>query len=187
MSATDISIRILHLLPILSSSATLMFAVDEHIFLKTWMHPELRERANSHLPAVSNSVELSFPLFGCFKNPMNVLRVLRHLYTPFYSQLFLDLAILTHRCCSGSLNGFDAADGPSFSATQSTTPLPSPTLSWRASIHSPPMLHNGMDWACYSAWDILQSSERRLLDSWRMLGKIVRREMPRTQWVFGSR
>jgi hypothetical protein len=27
-----------------------MFAVDEHIFLGTWMHPEFRDRANAHLP-----------------------------------------------------------------------------------------------------------------------------------------
>jgi hypothetical protein len=44
------AIRLLRLLPVLSSSVTLMFAVDEHIFLGTWMHPEYRARANAHLP-----------------------------------------------------------------------------------------------------------------------------------------
>jgi hypothetical protein len=28
-----------------------MYAVDEHIFLGTWMHPTLRDRSNAHLPA----------------------------------------------------------------------------------------------------------------------------------------
>jgi len=51
MSAVETSIRVLHLLPVLTSSATLMYAVDEHIFLGTWMHPGFRDRANSHLPA----------------------------------------------------------------------------------------------------------------------------------------
>ena len=45
------SIRLLRLLPVLSSSVTLMFALDEHIFFGTWMHPSIRERANANLPA----------------------------------------------------------------------------------------------------------------------------------------
>lgn len=50
MSAAETSIRVLRLLPVLSTTITLMFAVDEHIFLGTWMHPEFRDRANAHLP-----------------------------------------------------------------------------------------------------------------------------------------
>jgi hypothetical protein len=45
------ALRLLRLLPVLSSSVSLMFAVDEHIFLGTWMHPEIRDQANAHLPA----------------------------------------------------------------------------------------------------------------------------------------
>ncbi|TVY89103.1 hypothetical protein LAWI1_G008380 [Lachnellula willkommii] len=39
MSAIETSVRVLRLLPVLSTTITLMFAVDEHIFLGTWMHP----------------------------------------------------------------------------------------------------------------------------------------------------
>jgi hypothetical protein len=44
------ALRILRILPVLGSTVTLMFAVDEHIFLGTWMHPDFRDRANAHLP-----------------------------------------------------------------------------------------------------------------------------------------
>ncbi len=44
-------LRLLRLLPVLSSTVTLMFAVDEHIFLGTWTRPSIQERANKHLPA----------------------------------------------------------------------------------------------------------------------------------------
>ncbi|TVY16903.1 hypothetical protein LARI1_G007193 [Lachnellula arida] len=50
MSAIETSVRVLRLLPVLSTTITLMFAVDEHIFLGTWMHPSFRDRANAHLP-----------------------------------------------------------------------------------------------------------------------------------------
>ncbi|KAF1961824.1 hypothetical protein CC80DRAFT_401863 [Byssothecium circinans] len=46
----DVAVRVLRLLPVLTSGATLMYAVDEHIFLGTWVHPSLRDRANVHLP-----------------------------------------------------------------------------------------------------------------------------------------
>ncbi|GAM83625.1 hypothetical protein ANO11243_016130 [Dothideomycetidae sp. 11243] len=45
------ALRLLRLLPVLSSTVTLMFAVDEHIFLGTWTRPAIRERANANLPA----------------------------------------------------------------------------------------------------------------------------------------
>lgn len=45
------AVRLLRLLPVLSSGVTLMFAVDEHIFLGTWTRPTLRDRANDNLPA----------------------------------------------------------------------------------------------------------------------------------------
>ncbi|TGO41635.1 hypothetical protein BHYA_0018g00060 [Botrytis hyacinthi] len=51
MSVTDTSLRVLRLLPVITSTAVLMFAVDEHIFLGTWMAPPFRERANMHLPS----------------------------------------------------------------------------------------------------------------------------------------
>lgn len=51
MSVAASSIRLLRLLPVLSSTVTLMFAVDEHIFLGTWMHPSLLTRSNANLPA----------------------------------------------------------------------------------------------------------------------------------------
>ena len=48
---TSTSLRLLRLLPALSSTLTLMFALDEHLIFGTWMHPSLRARANTHLPA----------------------------------------------------------------------------------------------------------------------------------------
>ncbi|KAF7958697.1 hypothetical protein EAE96_002231 [Botrytis aclada] len=50
MSVADTSIRILRLLPVITSTVLFMFAVDEHIFLGTWMAPAFRDRANIHLP-----------------------------------------------------------------------------------------------------------------------------------------
>lgn len=50
MSATS-PIRLLRLLPALSSSMTLMFALDEHLIFGTWVHPSLRKQANTHLPS----------------------------------------------------------------------------------------------------------------------------------------
>jgi hypothetical protein len=51
MSAIDPPIRILRILPVITTTVSLMFAVDEHIFLGTWMAPTFRDRANAHLPA----------------------------------------------------------------------------------------------------------------------------------------
>ncbi|KAF7949817.1 uncharacterized protein EAE97_003326 [Botrytis byssoidea] len=51
MSIPDTSLRVLRLLPVITSTAVLMFAVDEHIFLGTWMAPTYRARANMHLPS----------------------------------------------------------------------------------------------------------------------------------------
>ncbi|KAL2203727.1 hypothetical protein CC79DRAFT_1371759 [Sarocladium strictum] len=45
------SIRLLRLSPALSSSMTLMFALDEHLIFGTWVQPEIRTQANSSLPA----------------------------------------------------------------------------------------------------------------------------------------
>ncbi|KAN0120303.1 hypothetical protein V8E51_002511 [Hyaloscypha variabilis] len=45
------SIRLLRILPVINSTVQLQFAVDEHIFLGTWMNPNFRDRANAHLPA----------------------------------------------------------------------------------------------------------------------------------------
>ncbi|KAF4634782.1 hypothetical protein G7Y89_g3307 [Cudoniella acicularis] len=50
MSLTANSLRVLRLLPVLTSTILLMFALDEHIFLGTWMEPTFRDRANAHLP-----------------------------------------------------------------------------------------------------------------------------------------
>nr|A0A7L9EYL3.1 RecName: Full=Epoxidase xenD; AltName: Full=Xenoacremones biosynthesis cluster protein D; Flags: Precursor [Xenoacremonium sp. BF-2018a]QOJ72662.1 XenD [Xenoacremonium sp. BF-2018a] len=50
MSLIPSSIRLLRLLPALSSTSVLMFALDEHLIFGTWMHPTLRERANTTLP-----------------------------------------------------------------------------------------------------------------------------------------
>jgi hypothetical protein len=50
MSLVSSSIRLLRILPVVSSTVTLQFAVDEHIFLGTWVHPNFRDRANAHLP-----------------------------------------------------------------------------------------------------------------------------------------
>ncbi|KUJ20438.1 uncharacterized protein LY89DRAFT_715842 [Mollisia scopiformis] len=44
-------IRLLRLLPVASSSAVLMFALDEHLIFGTWVQPSIRERANANLPA----------------------------------------------------------------------------------------------------------------------------------------
>jgi hypothetical protein len=51
MPAFTMALRLLRLFPVLSSTVTLMFAVDEHIFLGTWTRPSIRDRANVHLPA----------------------------------------------------------------------------------------------------------------------------------------
>jgi hypothetical protein len=48
---SELALRVLRLLPVITSTISLMFAVDEHIFLGTWMHPSLRDTANAHLPA----------------------------------------------------------------------------------------------------------------------------------------
>jgi hypothetical protein len=45
------TLRLLRLLPVLSSTVTLMFAIDEHIFLGTWTRPSMHDKANAHLPA----------------------------------------------------------------------------------------------------------------------------------------
>ena len=52
-SSSSSLLRLLRLLPALSSTATLMFALDEHLIFGTWTHPSLRARAaaNAHLPA----------------------------------------------------------------------------------------------------------------------------------------
>lgn len=44
------SVRLLHPLPALSSTAILMFALDEPLIFGTWMHPALHERANANPP-----------------------------------------------------------------------------------------------------------------------------------------
>ena len=44
------SIRLLRLSPALSSSMTLMFALDEHLIFGTWVQPPVRSLANSTLP-----------------------------------------------------------------------------------------------------------------------------------------
>lgn len=45
------ALRMLHLLPVLSSTVTLMFAIDEHIFLGTWTRPSFHDTTNEHLPS----------------------------------------------------------------------------------------------------------------------------------------
>ncbi|THV44775.1 hypothetical protein BGAL_0581g00030 [Botrytis galanthina] len=50
MTMTATSLRILRLLPVITFTAVLTFAVDEHIILGTWMAP-FRARANAHLAA----------------------------------------------------------------------------------------------------------------------------------------
>jgi hypothetical protein len=57
MSSIETFIRVLRLLPLLTSSWTLFFALDEHIFLGTWTRPSYTQTANVHLPA-------SFTLWG---------------------------------------------------------------------------------------------------------------------------
>ncbi|KAI0452048.1 hypothetical protein F5B21DRAFT_484946 [Xylaria acuta] len=51
MFLTPSSIRLLRLLPAISSSMTLMFALDEHLIFGTWVHPSIRRQANANLPA----------------------------------------------------------------------------------------------------------------------------------------
>lgn len=51
MLVNSSSVRLLRLLPAISSTAILMFALDEHLIFGTWMHPTLHERANANLPA----------------------------------------------------------------------------------------------------------------------------------------
>lgn len=51
MALTASSIRLLRLSPALSSSMTLMFALDEHLIFGTWVQPPIRSLANSSLPA----------------------------------------------------------------------------------------------------------------------------------------
>ncbi|KAB5550770.1 hypothetical protein GE09DRAFT_1123640 [Coniochaeta sp. 2T2.1] len=51
MALAETSIRLLRLSPALSSSMTLMFALDEHLIFGTWVQPPIRTLANSTLPA----------------------------------------------------------------------------------------------------------------------------------------
>jgi hypothetical protein len=51
ISSTVRLLCLLRLLPAISSTATLILALEEHLILGTWMHPTLRERANDSLPA----------------------------------------------------------------------------------------------------------------------------------------
>ncbi|KXH65044.1 hypothetical protein CSAL01_13057, partial [Colletotrichum salicis] len=51
MSLIALSIRLLRLLPAIASTWVLGFALDEHLIFGTWMHPSLRENANTNLPA----------------------------------------------------------------------------------------------------------------------------------------
>ncbi|KAL7929269.1 hypothetical protein V8C35DRAFT_315950 [Trichoderma chlorosporum] len=44
-------LRLLRLSPALCSSAVLMFALDEHLIFGTWVQPNIRKEANTHLPA----------------------------------------------------------------------------------------------------------------------------------------
>jgi hypothetical protein len=50
MSLIPNSIRLLRLLPVISSTATLQFAVDEQLIFGTWMQPALHEHTNTTLP-----------------------------------------------------------------------------------------------------------------------------------------
>jgi hypothetical protein len=45
------ALRLLRLLPVLSSSSSLQFALDEHLIFGTWVDPSLQKCANEHLPA----------------------------------------------------------------------------------------------------------------------------------------
>jgi hypothetical protein len=49
MSIFTAALRLVRLFPVLSSTVTLMFGVDEHIFLGTWTRPSYREQANVNL------------------------------------------------------------------------------------------------------------------------------------------
>lgn len=49
--ATSTSLRLLRLLPAITSTATLQFVIDEHLIFGTWMDPSLRAHTNAALPA----------------------------------------------------------------------------------------------------------------------------------------
>ncbi|KAK3998221.1 hypothetical protein QBC44DRAFT_386587 [Cladorrhinum sp. PSN332] len=48
--ALSASLRLLRLLPAITSAASLQFVVDEHLIFGTWMDPTLRQHANATLP-----------------------------------------------------------------------------------------------------------------------------------------
>ena len=48
---TSIGLNLLRLTPVLTSTANLMYAHDENLFLSGWVQPNYRERANSLLPS----------------------------------------------------------------------------------------------------------------------------------------
>ena len=48
---TSMGLNLLRLTPVLSSTANLMYAHDENLFLSSWVQPSYRERANSLLPS----------------------------------------------------------------------------------------------------------------------------------------
>ncbi|KAI3396961.1 hypothetical protein diail_11361 [Diaporthe ilicicola] len=50
MSLAASSVRPLQLLPAITSSATLMFALDEHLIFGTWVDISIRKQANATLP-----------------------------------------------------------------------------------------------------------------------------------------
>ncbi|MCJ1453598.1 hypothetical protein MMC28_003945 [Mycoblastus sanguinarius] len=43
-------IKLLRLAPLLTSTATLMYAYDQHLFFSTWLHDSYRHEANNLLP-----------------------------------------------------------------------------------------------------------------------------------------
>lgn len=67
------SLRLLRLLPVISSTATLQFAVDEHLIFGTWMGPSLRQNANTTLPAWWTRGGLRWQWVLIFGYPLNYL------------------------------------------------------------------------------------------------------------------
>nr|A0A8F4S8P5.1 RecName: Full=Epoxidase pydX; AltName: Full=Pyrrocidines biosynthesis cluster protein X; Flags: Precursor [Acremonium sp.]QXF14598.1 PydX [Acremonium sp.] len=51
MSLIALPLRLLRLLPAITSTWVLAFALDEHLIFGTWVQPSLRESANANLPA----------------------------------------------------------------------------------------------------------------------------------------
>ena len=79
-------LKLLRLLPAITSTATLQFVIDEHLIFGTWMDPSLRQKANTTLPAWWTRGGLRWQWVLIIGYPLNYLFGILNLVTD-YDQL----------------------------------------------------------------------------------------------------